>query len=82
MRPTYINSDIDADIIVLPPRVPVLVVFLSGVMADHQCILWQLLVETFRGLAVKEEVKGLGDLSEGAQGHKREKRPHVCCVAG
>lgn len=80
MRPTYIDSDVYTKIIVFPPRVPVLVVFLGSVMADYQCIFWQLFVETFLGFAVYEKEEGLGDLSERAQGHKREERPHICCA--
>lgn len=78
---TYINRDHDADIIVFPPRLPVVIVFLCCVVSNDQCVFWKLFVETFLGGAVEVEVESLGDLSQGAQGQEREERSHVYCLA-
>lgn len=78
VRSTYIDSDEDANPVVLPPSMPVLVVLLGCVVAYNQCVLWQLLVETLLAGAVEEEVEGLCELGKGAQGHEGEERPHLC----
>lgn len=76
---TYVHGDEDADLVVLPPCVSLVVILLRRVVSDHQCVLGQLFVETFLGCAVEVKVQGLGDLGQGAQGHEREECPHVFC---
>lgn len=53
---TYINGDEDADAIVLPPRVPLVIELLGCVVPNDKGIFGQLLVETLLGSAIQEEV--------------------------
>lgn len=62
----------------LLPRMPLVVPFLCRVVANHQCVLGQFLVEALGAGAVDEEVERL---SNGAQREQREERPHGCGVS-
>lgn len=72
----YINSYKNADAIVLPPRVPLVIKLLGCVVPDHQSVLGELFVETLLGSAVEKEVKRLGHLGQGTQAQEREKGSH------
>lgn len=76
---TYVYGDEDADPVMFPPCMPLVVVLLCSVVSNHQCVLRELFIETFLGRAVEVEIEGLSDLSQGAQGHEREECPHACC---
>lgn len=74
MRAAYVYRDVDANSIVFRPCLRVLVKLLGIVVSNHQCVLGKVLEETLGRRAINEEVQRLGD---GAQGQKREDRPHV-----
>lgn len=73
---TYIDSDKDADAIVLPPRVPLVVEFFGCVVAHYQGVLGKLFVEALLSGAVEKEVERLGDLGQGTQAQQREEGSH------
>lgn len=80
---TYINSDKDADTIVLPPCVPLVIKLLGCVVTDHQGVLGKLLVEALLGSAIEVEVERLSDLNQRAQAQDRKDASHaVGCAVG
>ena len=72
--PTYIDRNVDAELVVGKPSSPLLVVFLGRIVSHDQCVVWQFLEEALGRVALDVEVECLGD---GAQGKQREERPHL-----
>lgn len=71
---TYLDSDVDADALVLLPLVRSVIPLLGGVVAHDEGVLGELFVETLGSASIDVEVQGLRRSHEGCE---RKQGPHV-----
>lgn len=70
----YIYGNRDMEFVVLDIGIVIQIELLSSVVADNKCVLWQLLVETFRVRAIDVKVQTLD--------WNQERRERYCCYRG